>query len=882
MRWGKKGLIYILVFSFVWGPNSILKAQENTPVSPLETTYSPRFRLYQTFQKYTESLQLLSAEAKTDVEKLTELSEKLFDLKELTEQILNAPIIDWDALSIEDAVAEFQDQLSSYFKTHVYMPFFRRHFITENFKTSESMGVNRRQIVFVRYQKLLEAYKRAYMAHHVQALEKSPEVWRPMHLILNENGMHYFRQFALEEPFFDLRMGEGTYEIIPSLMHDLDLEMESFTQVQTKAGWKKILKHMALNLWVQKWIGLDEVWRGDGASILPKACKNQFYAFHELIVPRAIQERKLSLERMLFRTQLVVMMMLNPDMIIPNLIDQDFVQKIIELTPFWKEAFQSIQENHTPEEVENATQGFFEAHLKFETVHRHVEGETARWDALQWFLYQQNENPFDWPNSENAVREKVSALLQKFNLVLLLSVIEKVNFPIEQVQLSPVQKKQMIAYVETYVQSKKELFEPAVEALTQAILKSKESALEAASELSEARRTQNQIAQLEEVILKTVEAIGTQDQNIETLKSGKSLPLISDTPQNFSIVSTMFEAEVNAVLGKEPHPQTLEIIQKLFFKDPKFDEAQWQVEDGTFRAAQYKYREWKKTESQNVSDEIKNEVDQIVQVLKVDRILPLQFLVETPVKRLEFEKRVRQNFMGHAPILNMPVNAFGKEDALYIQIQKLQKKNQTNEAADLIQQAIWRLKTVAKSEVERFCSLDPETLPGLKHLFTNTSFRTQSLGHLKDEDVHECFEAVNDAVIEELEVALDHSRFEKTIGTGFMLMIAIHFLAGPLSSYGRMPWFLGGRYIPRVGAGIRFVADWFGLMMSVPAMYWIARDYKRYFWNEYSYIEAFENYQKVATYSTSGPVTLGYMIAFRQGVGRSEERRVGKECRSRW
>ncbi|MBI3019090.1 MAG: hypothetical protein HYY61_04285 [Deltaproteobacteria bacterium] len=478
-------------------------------------------------------------------------------------------------------------------------------------------------------------------------------------------------------------------------------------------------------------------------SFLPLSCQNQYQTLHPLTLPHLLAEREKVASRALFEAQFYTMLRTDEELGIPVLISETMVRKLIEIVPDWKQEQGWLSAEDQQAQVQQMIR-----------VMRGVENQLTTY-AISWYLQSQNEIPFEWKGTQEELELKMASQLVATKKMLLLTIVERMLWD-SKADVSSEVKRQIVSLVEEASQGV-----------------SKDEGLKATSHrICQANPKMLVEDQLRDY-LELTQKIIAQDQKISQLKGGSVFPPVEDTPENFKIASLIFSSQLTDAISKESFDE----IEKVLFE-----------EGSTYEAAFDRYQKW--LMSFEGDKKIKEDMKKIASVFRLTRTWHLSEVFKDHGQRVLFEEALRGLLVIEEPLLETEIEYEGHARPLYLHFgEAVQQKKSDAVFVELVQRALWNKKQLVEYEVDRFCKLDSASTQGLEFLLANTSFRRMALSKFPG------FDGINEKVMDHLHEELSEGKFEQAIGYGFLTVIGLSFVSGPLS---RLPWWLGGRWIPKI------------------------------------------------------------------------------------
>ncbi|MBI2646068.1 MAG: hypothetical protein HYW85_03415, partial [Deltaproteobacteria bacterium] len=687
--------------------------------------------------------------------------EAFYTLKNFTEKILEAPLLSWDHVGLEFYISQLEDAMIKDVKGFEPIPNEERIFLDPLLTGSDSPTLVEKEKIFLGFEEVRKEFDKIRMAFHWN-------VTSPSYLKLKEQGKKDFKRFVSFDRYYVVP--NDTYdEIIPKLSDLQTLELEALALDQSEDGWKNVLKRVAIDLSLAEWETLDSLWISSlhppakRLSVLPLSCQGEYQTLHPLTIPHLLAEKEKVALRALFEAQFYTMLRTDTVFQIPILISEPFVRKLLELIPDWKQEQEWLMAQG-PEKAQAQIQ-------KMVHIMQGLENEFTTY-AISWYFQSQNKIPFVWAGTQEEIEFEIFKQLVGTKKILLLTIVERTLWDSKAYVDSEI-KSQIVALAEEMSRSllEDEMLKTASHRIYEIYEESKTTLREVEKDLLGRAKPKVFIEDQLKKYLELTQKVIDQDQKIAELKAGgslSSLPPLDDTSENFKIASLVFAPQLTDAISKKSFDE----IEKVIFE-----------KNSTYEAAFYRYQEW--ALSFTGEEKIKEDMKKIAFVFGLTRTPHLSEVFKESKQRVLFEEAVRGLFVVQEPLLETEIEYQGHSKPLYVHLSETVEKNKSHDVRiELVQRAIWNKKQLVEYEVDRFCKLDPKTPEGLEFLLANTSFRKMALSKFPG------FDKMNENIMAELHQELSEGKFEKAVGYGFLTVIGLSFVSGPLS---RLPWWLGGR-----------------------------------------------------------------------------------------
>ena len=797
----KKCFSLFLILAFILSPISQILANEKENEDDLRGIFGDKEEESEVVILNSSRERILNDFFELQDKVNKELTAESFQrLKNSAQRILNTPAIDWESASSSFLISEFENSLSQDFKKFGKLNVQQRVFWDKNSEALETFSLISKEKVFWEFQETLKAFKKMQILAHEKDEHKDLSLFDSFNLELNDIGKKDFDQFVSRQNYHVV----GS-KIIPRLSEDMDIEQEALGEIPDEIHWKNLLRRAAIDLYINRWVHLDSLWMrerfpvGQRVSILPLFCQNHYFSIHPLSIPSLLEERKNVPSRALLDAQFYMKLSSDPEIVIPVLASDLLSQKLIGMIPAWKgeyEVLEKVSSEMSQELIHNLT-----------FTLQSMENLFARY-GLSWVFQQYSQkNIF-----QNILKAKKLLLSVSIERILVDSGAE----------VMPDTQEKLLALVEETVRDHQDDFLE----LSTKITKHHETAAQQVKEVEQMVADQMNpkvsAQRLLEHALDMSKKISKQDQRIRDLKNGLKLSPVEDTPDNFRLATLVFAGDLREAFSKDSFDE----IEKILFPS----------EGSTYDAAYHRYQEWLKTFEGEA--QTKKDVIRVAQTLGLDHYQFLASLFVDPKKRIQFEEIMKARYLAQEPILDTEIKYMGSKAPLYQQLLLAQDNRESEDILiDLVQRAVWDLKTKVEYELDRFCQLDLNSEEGMKFLLANSFFRYAAFSRVSDS---QGFSKINDDMIHTFQEQVSHQgTFHNAVGYGFLTIIGLSFLSGPMS---RLPRWLGGRFMPRVPHGILKVSEVFGIGAAPFAMWWMAQDSKRLFWDEGYSVEALEHW----------------------------------------
>ncbi|MBI4040355.1 MAG: hypothetical protein HY390_00650 [Deltaproteobacteria bacterium] len=885
----QRGISYALIFLITFSSyppqawtKEVAKPSSDSPEeakAPIETVDIPMPTL---FQKPEHARQKFLENFSNDKKKLeatsslVEKEQQLRLLKQKAQDVLNAPPIDWSNQDFDYYMAEIEDYLASQYQKHfTSVAMDRKIFKNDAYLNSMAFNLEDRALVYLAYQQAFRDYQRALVVDQFSVARKDRIFFEPYYLTLTESGKDVFLKLPLQSPDSVLKLSSGLYRVVPQVGRELQVEQSALASLNSAAGWKSMMHLNILNQYLEKWTALDLVWvRPPGApsfSVLPQNCDQKFFSLHPLMLANLNNHDHLvRILRHQSHQAFAFLAKKKASQLVPEIMNEETAQDLFRqihelfyefkmhqlnarqkaeavaetlkqrfaepLQPIdkllWDTLFESLAEGFQETGVPKAKQQFIELFLTNFLYEREITLE-----IFAWLLSHQERTPLEWRGSEEQIKYQIKSLLLASKKFTLNAMLAQFFYKNPKLTMKESQKFALILLIDQWVEQKKDAFTEAVEAIYNVYKKIKKNAVIKSRESTHFAVVKQNADMLLEAIQPVVQELTEQDRKIHLLEEAKTLAEVFDTPFHFKVyVIWMLSLD-----GKDFSKEDYKTLEKILFDDTEFDAKAHSVEDGTYRAARLKYEMAKKKKA------LSEAVEKVATQLKWhEPPIPLGQLIQ-PEKRHLFEKSSRQQLILDNPILGVEVLFREKSALLYQHLEEV-RHEPLGISQEVLQRAIWNLKSIVSYEVERFCSVKMSTVDGEKYLFVNEDF---SMSALSKND-NQALEKIHLEVVQDLGKALERDPVEHAIGIGFLVMIGASFVMGPLS---RLPRWMAGAWIPRVPKLLMNSLNVAGLAISPWAMTWIIRDYRNMFWRDPAYVEAAQHWQE-ARFIVQPPITL--------------------------
>lgn len=746
------------------------------------------------------------------VEASQDFIEAFYVLKNFTEKVLNTPTFDWAQANTDFYISQLEDAMVKDVKGFEPILDERRVFFDRALANGQAPTLIEKEKIFLGFEEVRKEFDKAKIVFHWKGPLAS-------YVKINFHGKQDFERFVSAARYYVIGQNDPTiYEVIPKLSDLQALEVEALAQDQSEQGWENLLKRVAIDLYLTEWVYLDSLWISSlhpptqRLSLLPLSCQNQYQTLHPLTIPHLLAEKEKVASRALFEAQFYTTLRTDKILSIPIFVTEPMVRKLLGMVPSWK-VDQALEAMKDPQKAEARVQRMM--HLM-----GGLENQMTIY-AISWYFQSQNEYPFLWQGTKEEIESKILTQLIAVKKILFLAVIERILTD-SRATVSLEVKGQILELAQdmSKLLPEQEEFKAASKRIYEIYEESK-TTLQAVEEelLHQARPKElvdDKIEQFRELSQKLIE----QDQKIAQLKEGHALAALEDTPQNFKTASLVFAPQLTDLISKESFDE----IKRVLFD-----------EEETYEAAFHKYQDW--VSSFDGTEKVKEDMKKVGSQFGLTHAQPLSQLFEDSQQRSLFETVVRGLLVTRAPLLEAEVEYEGHSKPFYVHFWEATEHNKPHAVfVELIQRAIWNKKQLVEYEVDRFCKLDPTSAQGMEYLLANTNFRKSALSKFPG------FDKINETVMTHLHEELSEGKFEQAVGYGFLTVIGLSFVTGPLS---RLPWWLGGRWIPAIPQTVLKVGHVFGMAAAPLAIWWMGEHVKRYFWEEEHVIDALENFNSI-------------------------------------